>query len=269
MTRLAVVGDVHVDLSTADVATLDRRGYDAVLFVGDLGGLLHHGVRTMCERIARLRTPTLFLPGNHDGPSNLGILREAVLGGWHPPGSGRRLLARTDRIAHWIAPVPVVGYSLHPVGDLTVIAARPWAMNGVRASFASALDRRYGVRDLAGSAARLKTLVDQAPTERIVFLAHNGPSGLGNDPQAPWALANGTDLGDPDLAEAVAYAGERVHAVVAGHIHHGPGRRWHVERGGVHYVNAARNPLRGFYVEVDDEGVREATTRPTAETIDA
>jgi uncharacterized protein (TIGR04168 family) len=265
MTRLAVVGDVHQSLSDADIVALDAAGHDAILFVGDLPGLLHTGMRTVCERIARLRTPSLVMPGNHDGPSPLGILREALLG-WHPPGSAARVLARTERIEAWLQPVPLVGYSLHPIGDLTVIAARPYAMDGRRVSFAGAVQARHGVATLHDSARRLCQLVDQAPTERLVFLAHNGPSGMGTDPGAPWVLSSGRDLGDPDLAEAVAYAGQRVHAVVAGHIHHGPHRRWHVVRDGVHYVNAAKVPLRGWHVIVDDAGVRAASTRSSSPT---
>ena len=260
MTRLAVVGDVHRSLSLADIEALDAAGHDAILFVGDLPGLLHLGMQEVCERIARLRTPTFVLPGNHDGPSPIGILREALLG-WHATASTRRVLARTEQIASWLKPVPLVGYSLHPIGELTVIACRPWAMDGRRASFSRALAHRHGVRTLADSEQRLCQLVDQAPTERLVFLAHNGPSGMGTDPEAPWVLSSGRDLGDPDLAAAVAYAGSRAHAVVAGHIHHGRARRWHVQRDGVHYVNAAKVPLRGWHVVLDGDDVRAANTR--------
>ncbi|MEQ1507813.1 MAG: hypothetical protein ABMB14_36630, partial [Myxococcota bacterium] len=95
-------------------------------------------------------------------------------------------------------------------------------------------------------AARLRALVDAAPGA-LVFVAHNGPNGLGADRAAPFALRRGRrDLGDPDLADAVGYARDRgrtVLAVVAGHLHHrGANRRWQVERDGVLYVNAARVP---------------------------
>ena len=56
----------------------------------------------------------------------------------------------------------------------------------------------------------------------------------------------GHAMGDPDLADAVAYAaerGRRVLAVVAGHLHHvGTDRDWWVRRDGVLNVNAARVP---------------------------
>ena len=80
----------------------------------------------------------------------------------------------------------------------------------------------------------------------------HGPAGLGDRADDIWGVdfAPGAgDHGDGDLQTAVAYAqekGKRVTAVVAGHMHHtlkdGGQRRWHVERDGVHYVNAARVP---------------------------
>ncbi|MEQ1569933.1 MAG: hypothetical protein ABMA64_30145 [Myxococcota bacterium] len=137
-------------------------------------------------------------------------------------------------------------------------------MDGRRLSFAPALEAAHGVGSLEASADRLEALV-AGSDGAIVFLAHNGPRGLGTGAGAPFAMQRavdgtdwvgsvrrlrageraGIDLGDPDLAEAIARArhrGRTVLAVVAGHMHHRSTRRWNVEQDGVLYVNAARVP---------------------------
>ena len=85
-----------------------------------------------------------------------------------------------------------------------------------------------------------------------LFLAHNGPSGLGSGRADIWGCdfkKDEGDFGDEDLRLAVDHAqssGKRVLAVLAGHMHHaikgGGERRWQIERDGVLYVNAARVP---------------------------
>lgn len=244
--RLAVLGDLHGCFDAADVAALDARGLDLVCFVGDLGGPLHRDTLTVARRIAALRTPAVVLPGNHDATSPLGVLAEAT--GWFRsrPGAARRGVRRTDALRRALGPVALGGYSLHPVPgrDVTVIAARPHAMEPARLPFAPVLAARFGVSTFAESAARLRALVDRAPGD-LVFLAHDGPAGLGSGPRAPFSL-RGRDLGDPDLADAIGYArdrGRRVLAVLAGHLHHrGHDRDTIVADRGALVVNAARVP---------------------------
>ncbi len=252
-TRLAVYGDVHGAFDPDEARALDGMGYDGVLFVGDLGTLAPGSRRRVARAIGSLRTPTLVLPGNHDGPSPLGILREAVFHGWHPPGSARRLHRRTEALARALEPVPLVGYATHPLGGLTVASARPWAMDGRRTSFDGALERRHGVSGLADSAARLRRLLASC-SGPVVVLAHNGPAGLGARPQDPWSL-DGRDAGDPDLAAALTDA-PSVRAVVAGHMHLGSTRDAFRTHRGILHVNAAEVPRRGRHVElvVDHDG---------------
>lgn len=242
--RIAAVGDIHEHWDARDCAGIDALGYDLVLFVGDLADRLHRRTLDVARRIAPLRTPALLLPGNHDATTPLGVLAEAVGRGLGRPGTAARHQRRRAALVEALHPVPVVGYSVHPfpAHALTVIAARPHAMDGLRVTFSRAL----GVPTLAASAERLGALVD-ATTGPLLFLAHNGPAGLGAEPDAPFSLRRGArDVGDPDLALAIARAqarGQPVVAVVAGHLHHrGHDRRWNVARGGVVYVNAARVP---------------------------
>jgi len=251
-TRLAVFGDVHGRFDRREAEALDAQGYDGVLFVGDLGGPLPGSLRRVAQSIARLQTAAVVLPGNHDGPSALGILREAVLHGWHPPGSARRILRRTERLARWLHPVPLAGYSSHVLGAATVVAARPWAMDGRRASFAGALSARHGVEGLESSAARLCALVDDAMGP-IVVLAHNGPAGLGSRPEDPWSHG-GRDAGDSDLTVALRHRVGAVRAVVAGHMHLGRTREAFRTLDGVLCVNAAQVPRRGRHVALTIDG---------------
>ncbi len=76
--RLAVVGDVHLAFGPEDVRTLDEGGYDLVLFVGDLAGYLHRGGLKVAHMIARLKTPVVVMPGNHDGALAAQLVAEVV-----------------------------------------------------------------------------------------------------------------------------------------------------------------------------------------------
>jgi uncharacterized protein (TIGR04168 family) len=110
--------------------------------------------------------------------------------------------------------------------------------------------RRYGIDSMAASVARLLELVERAPADELLFLAHNGPSGLGDCREDIWGCdfrPEQGDWGDHDLAEAVAHAarlGKKVLAVVAGHMHRrlDAERAATVKRAGALYANAALAP---------------------------
>jgi uncharacterized protein (TIGR04168 family) len=138
---------------------------------------------------------------------------------------------------------------------VTILAARPHSIGGPRLAFRRYIAQRFGVRSMEQSAARLRALFDEIPpTERVIVLAHCGPVGLGATRDAIYGndfRPEAGDWGDPDLADALAHAaatGKSVIAVVAGHMHHrlrgGGNRTCHIEREGVHHVNAARVPRR-------------------------
>jgi len=121
-------------------------------------------------------------------------------------------------------------------------------MDGRHLSFQPYLRQAFDITDRSSSAARLRHCVDRC-TQPIVFLSHNGPSGLGDTRDDLYGRTGPEmDNGDPDLAEAIAYArasGHRVLACVSGHMHHtgdGGMRRWTTEQEGIRYVNAARVP---------------------------
>lgn len=271
--RIAVVGDVHLRWDDRDVELLDAADYDLVAFVGDLAGYRQDALG-VATSIARLRTPAFVIPGNHDGVSLPHLAAEtferrrlaAVL------GRGQRRRCRDLRQA--LGPVPLAGYSLHEVRRetlaLSVITGRPHSQGGDFFAFASYLEEVYGVSSLTASADRLCRLVDEAPHERVIFVAHNGPSGLGARRHDIWGCdfrRQEGDFGDADLRAAIEHArraGKRVLAVAAGHMHHrlkgGGERKWLLESDGVLYVNAARVPrieheLR-YHVCLETDGER-------------
>lgn len=274
--RIAVIGDVHLHWDDHDVELIDRGGYDLVAFVGDLAGY-RRGALGVASSIARLVTPALVIPGNHDGVSLPHLAAETLERRGIARVLGRGQARRCRDLAAVLGPVPLAGYSLHEVRRadlrLSLIAARPHSQGGGFLAFSGHLEARFGVSSLSRSAERLCELVDAAPHDRVLFLAHNGPTGLGARRDDIWGCdfrKREGDFGDADLRAAIDHAkrvGKRVLAVAAGHMHHrlkgGGERKWLVESDGVLYVNAARVPRieksgRRYHVciETDGEGAR-------------
>jgi uncharacterized protein (TIGR04168 family) len=191
------------------------------------------------------------MPGNND----TGDINELATELAHRGGISQLNAIRRGRERHSAA-VRLCGYSNHRIERdglaVTLLAARPHSMGGPELSFPGHMAAHYGIHDMAASTRRLHELVDQAETDALVFLSHNGPVGLGDEPHAMWGCdfrPGGGDWGDPDLALAIEYArdrGKQVLAVVAGHMHLrtkcGNQRPWCQREQGTLYVNAARVP---------------------------
>jgi uncharacterized protein (TIGR04168 family) len=249
--KVALIGDLHSSWDAADAKYFNGSDYELLLFTGDLGsGQRRDGVE-LARSLSRLNRPTLVMLGNNDATEHARISAELSY------QQGRaRLLEGTPSWRPGLANVRPCGFDAHrfELGglDLTVVCGRPFAMGNGELSYAEALQASYGVRSAADASDRLKALVDAAETEQLIFLAHNGPRGLGAEADAPWGRdfhPEAGDWGDLDLAEAIEHArakGRRVLAVVAGHMHwtlrSGGTRRWQRERDGTLYVNAARVP---------------------------
>jgi uncharacterized protein (TIGR04168 family) len=266
MLRMGLVGDLHGAFDPVDAELLDACGYERILFVGDLGPGTREGDRKVARAIARLRTPVMVMPGNNDCV-HAPVLR-AELG--HQRGLASLLQVsgathRSDLLAA-SADVTWCGYAAHRIevgaSGVTLISGRPYAMGGGELSFAEALRERHGIESMHDSVARLRELVDKTTTAAVVFLGHNGPTGLGAERDALWGndfAAEPGDHGDPDLRAAIDRARERglrVLGVLAGHMHRrlrsGGERRWIERRDGVLYVNPAQLPR----VAADTDGVR-------------
>ena len=255
--RMGIIGDLHTHWDETDVRQIAALDYNLLFFTGDLGGGTSESCIRMARLIARLRQRALVMPGNND---TIDIQRLAAELN-HQQGLNE-ILAITGRggVAGAIA---LCGYSHHRIGvagrEISLIAARPHSMGGPELTFPDYMGQTYGINSLADSEARLQALVDGAARE-IIFLAHNGPVGLGGEPADMWGCdfrPDGGDWGDTDLAAVVGYAragGRTVLAVVAGHMHlrtkQGGERPWRRHHEEVVYVNAARVP-RIFSAEDD------------------
>jgi uncharacterized protein (TIGR04168 family) len=254
--RLGIVGDVHLAFGPKDVSSLDRAGYDAVLFVGDLAGYSHRGAIKVGKYIAALKAPTFVLPGNHDCMTAQQMFAEMmghqatismVSGGEE---------ARVAELRAAIGSAILTGYAVHEIGAISIIAARPHSFGGPSFAFKPYLSRAFGITNLDASGARLCDLVDEAEAEQLIFFAHNGPTGLGSARDAIWGCdfkRQGGDFGDQDLRDAIDHArarGKNVLAVVAGHMHRqlrgsGPARERPAflrDEAGTLFINAARVP---------------------------
>lgn len=252
---LGVVGDVHQSIYPEDIEYFNGSDIDLLLFVGDLAQHTGRGGRRLCKVLGYLQKPTLIIPGNHDSIPFVQRMQVHLAG--HP----------------WVS---IVGYSQHSLCidgvPWTLIAARPHSVGGDALRYPEYLQSEFGVASMAASGERLCRLVEESESEHLMFLAHNGPSGLGAEATDIWGCdfrPEGGDYGDEDLRVAIAHAHrlqKHVGLVAAGHMHHrlrsGGQRNWCVQQKGCQYVNAARVPRvwsteQGFmhhYVRVEING---------------
>jgi uncharacterized protein (TIGR04168 family) len=254
---IGVVGDVHLYWDDEDVAFFNSAGYDLLLFVGDLAAYTQVRGRRVARSLRKIRVPAMCIPGNHDG------LHALQLGAEIAPRAHRLRNAfcegqarRCRSLDKALGDVELVAYSQHrlaPAGvPLNVVVGRPHSIGGRRLACLRYLDEAYGVDSMEASIERMKVLIDACDDAPILFLAHNGPSGLGDRADSIWGCdfrKKEEDWGDQDLEEAVRYAngsGRKVLAAVAGHMHRrtksGKSRPAQVEKDGVLYVNAAEVP---------------------------
>lgn len=216
--RLAVVGDVHNHWGPADRTALHRLAVDLVLLVGDFG----NEVIDLVQQVADLDLPKAVILGNHDA--------------WYTATNwGRKKCpydrSQEDRVQEQLTALgPAhVGYGKLDLADLglTVVGGRPFSWGGPNWQFGLFYQRYFDVADMTASTERLCQMVDRAAHDRLIFIGHCGPTGLGDRPEAPcgrdWKPLGG-DYGDPDLAAAIAHAhaqGKQVPLVAFGHMHHG------------------------------------------------
>jgi uncharacterized protein (TIGR04168 family) len=221
--KIGLVGDLHGAFDADDARYFNRSDYDLLLFTGDLGsGTAHNGL-AVAREVARLEKPTLVVAGNNDAPFAHEIAAEFK---FH---ARMAALMRVSKEADATeGGVSLLGYDLRTFTfcgySFSVLVGRPYARGGSELFHLEGLEQRYGVTSLESSEVRLLELVAAAPTRDILWLAHNGPYGLGGLATDIWGadfLSDGGDWGDTDLQAATLLSKEskRVVAVVAGHMH--------------------------------------------------
>lgn len=242
--KIAIVGDVHDQWEAGDHKALQHLGVDLVLFVGDFGNESIEVVRA----IASLDLPKAVILGNHDAWYAIRKKKKSDPDLVRPDGVKQQLELLGE--AH-------VGFSYLDFTELglSVVGARPFSWGGQKWKNSDFYGDRYGVRNFTASTALIMESVQKCAHNNIVFLGHNGASGLGDRPWdicgIDWQLSGG-DYGDPDLADAIAkthHLGKNIALVAFGHMHHRvktfPDRlRTSVvkDQTGVVYVNGAAVP---------------------------
>jgi len=244
--RIAAIGDIHDRWSAVDNALLDRLDVDLVFFVGDFGNESLPTVR----QVARVPRPAVAIYGNHDA--------------WYTASPwGRRKRPYDLESDNWFEQQLEIlreieigyGYRDFPEFGLSAIGARPFSWGGNTWKYKKFYRDRYGVRNFAESIAKQAEAVDRAAHETLIFLGHNGPAGMGAEPEDPcgkdWNPIGG-DYGDPDFAAAIEAAiarGKRVPLVLFGHMHHNLRHRQdrlrrviHENDRGTVFFNTARVP---------------------------
>lgn len=274
-TKIAVIGDIHLLYDRWDLSYFNQSDYDLLLFVGDLSELFHpREAIGVADLLSQLVKPAIFIPGNHDVHNVFQLIAEVIHSQLLASISSYYHFAYHERLTAKLNPIEVGGYSIHPYqgeyAEFDLIVARPYAMGGSEVSYAPLMRKLFGVKRIPQSTALLKKLIDLSESDHLLFLAHNGPTGLGDRPADIWGCDFDPklgDFGDRDLEEAIEYAqrqGKRVLAVIAGHMHlqtylgpkpvwkrrgePGPERPGLVEKDGVIYINAAMVP-RIFEIE--------------------
>jgi len=255
--KIAVIGDVHLFWDETDTAFFNESAYDLILFVGDLAGYVQFKGLRLARSLRELRLPAMCIAGNHDGLHAFQLGAEVTprahrLRHVFTRGQSRRCQA----LEQALGPVELLAYERRRLDvngvALNLIAARPHSIGGRRLACIHYLEKDFGVGSMNASSERLKSLVDVCDESPILFLAHNGPSGLGDRADSIWGCdfrKKEEDWGDRDLEEALSHArrsGRRVLGAVAGHMHRrtkkGKNRPLLVEKDGMSFVNAAEVP---------------------------
>jgi len=217
--KIAVVGDIHDQWDVEDGMALKHLGVDLVLFVGDFGNESVEVVKT----IASLDIPKAAVMGNHDA--------------WYSATEWGRKKCPYDRTKEdWVQK------------QLDLLGA-------VQVGYSKLDFPQWNLSSLDDSADKIVKAVKNATCDNIIFLGHNGPSGLGDRAEDPcgkdWHPIGG-DFGDPDLAAAISQTlnmNKTVSLVAFGHMHRTLRHTKKLERKAVFkspegtiYLNAANVP---------------------------
>ena len=214
---IAVVGDVHDLWEQEDQIALQHLGVDLVLFVGDFGNEAVEIVRN----IAAVNLPKAAIMGNHDA--------------WYTASSWGRKKApydhsTEDRVQQQLDLLGEthVGFDKldFPQFALSVVGSRPFSWGGSTWKNNQFYRDRYGIKNFAESTQQIVESANNTAHETLIFIAHNGPYGLGDKTESicgrDWKV-DGGDYGDPDLTEAIAQihsSGKSIPLVTFGHMHH-------------------------------------------------
>jgi uncharacterized protein (TIGR04168 family) len=243
---IAIVGDIHEQWDeVGDRQALEILGVDLVLFVGDFG----NEAVELVEKIAALPFPKAVIFGNHDA--------------WYTASDWGRKKAPYDHALEDRVQTQLdllgethVGFGCLnlPEFALSIVGSRPFSWGGDKWQNKEFLSAYFGVNDFDESVALMLRHVEACTCDNLIFLGHNGPTGLGAEPEdicgRDWNPLGG-DFGDPDFEQVIMATreqGKNIAFVTFGHMHYTLRHRKDrlrtqvLERDRLLYVNAAQVP---------------------------
>ncbi len=253
--KIALFGDIHGFWDEFDIKSINESDYDYVFFTGDLKGFLPRDEKRIPRKISKIKKKAFLIPGNWDSANLMQLVGEIR--------QNRHLIrlgafGQKSRFKYFekaLGDIKVSGYSSHPIGnpkdDICLVTARPFSMGG-NMSFSRFLKEKFKVSTMLESENQMKKIIDSVKQSRLIFLAHNGPSGLGTGRTDIYGCdfrKEGGDWGDVDLRNAIDYAvskNKKVLGVFSGHMHHKISktktRNWTVTKNDILYINSAKVP---------------------------
>jgi uncharacterized protein (TIGR04168 family) len=215
--KIAIVGDIHDQWESADADALHALGVDLVLFVGDFG----NESIDIVKAVASLDLPKAAIFGNHDA------WYSATKWGKDKCPYDR---SREDRVQQQldILGAAHVGYGQldFPQLGLGVVGSRPFSWGGSEWKNRTFYRDRFGITSFAESRDQMVRSAQASTQNTLLFIGHNGPTGLGSAPEDPcgkdWGSPIGGDYGDPDFEQALTatrFLGKNIPLVTFGHMH--------------------------------------------------
>eukprot|EP00177_Eucheuma_denticulatum_P002942 GFKZ01005288.1.p1 GENE.GFKZ01005288.1~~GFKZ01005288.1.p1 ORF type:complete len:366 (+),score=36.65 GFKZ01005288.1:107-1099(+) len=219
--KIVCIGDIHGEWTEADESALLSLNPDLALFVGDYGDEDVEVTRRISNFAAAAHFGVATVFGNHDAffTASENARRRAPYDKRHEcrVTEQMRLLKPHD--------VSYRSVAFESVG-LSVCGGRAFSVGGPNWKHKEFYRHFVGIQDELDSTRKMEHAVQASLFPTVVFLSHNGPTGLGSDPSAPcgkdWGDFPGGDYGDADLRAAIEKArleGMRVPLTVFGHMH--------------------------------------------------
>lgn len=219
--RIACIGDIHSVWTKSDETALLALDPDLLLFVGDFGDEDTKTTGRVASFAESAPFPVATVFGNHDAHFSLS-----------PPKVARAPYDKTKecRVSTQLEQLQKfdVSYGSRNFSQLglSLVGGRPFTAGGPRWNGKPFYKKFYGIGTYRQSVDKMMQTVEQCDRDMVVFLAHNGPTGLGDKPAdicgKDFGEVIGGDYGDGDLREVIDTTrnkGIKVPLVVFGHMH--------------------------------------------------
>ncbi|CAN8067931.1 unnamed protein product [Agarophyton chilense] len=219
--RLVCIGDIHSQWCETDEMALQNLKPDMAFFVGDYGDEDTRVTRRIADFAKGASFPVATVFGNHDA-----FFTASYSGRQRAPYDKKttcRVTEQIEMLRDFDVSYRSVTFDNVP---FSVCGGRSFSAGGPYWRYKSFFQEFVGVYSLSHSTNKMLQAVTSSENDAVVFLSHNGPTGLGSNAEDPcgkdWGDAPGGDFGDADLRFAIDEARnlrKRVPLVIFGHMH--------------------------------------------------